>query len=53
MLILDNERIVEIAMFINGLLGNTGKILWECINTGMDYWNGGIVEWWTGSILII
>ena len=22
----------------------------ESINTGLDYWNGGIVEWWTGIV---
>ena len=22
---------------------------WECINSGMDYWNGGILEYWTSS----
>jgi len=22
----------------------------ECVNSGMDYWNGGIVEWWNGKI---
>ena len=25
----------------------------ECINSGLDYWNGGIVEWWTGGFLEI
>ena len=20
-------------------------IAWECINTGLDYWNGGMVDW--------
>ena len=20
----------------------------KCINSGLDYWNDGIVEWWTG-----
>ena len=19
--------------------------IWECVNSGMDYWNGGILEW--------
>ena len=27
--------------------------LWECINSGLDYWNGGIVEWWTGGSLFL
>ena len=22
----------------------SGKV-WECINSGLDYWNGGIVKW--------
>jgi len=22
-----------------------------CVNSGMDYWNGGIVEWWKGKFL--
>ena len=25
--------------------------LGESINTGLDYWNGGLVEWWTTGIL--
>ena len=25
----------------------------ECINSGLDYWNGGIVEWWTGRFLFL
>ena len=25
--------------------------IWECINSGMDYWNGGILKWWnTGMV---
>ena len=27
--------------------------IWECINSGLDYWNGGIVEWWTGGFLFL
>jgi len=23
----------------------------ECVNSGMDYWNDGIVEWWNGKFL--
>ena len=23
----------------------------ECINSGLDYWNGGILEWWIGGFL--
>ena len=23
---------------------------WEFTNTGLDYWNGGIVEWWTCQV---
>ena len=22
----------------------------ECINSGLDYWNGGMVEWWNGGL---
>ena len=25
----------------------------ECINSGLDYRNGGTVEWWTGGFLEI
>ena len=25
----------------------------ECINSGLDYWNGGMVEWWTGGFLFL
>ena len=25
----------------------------ESINTGLDYWNGGIVEWWTGFFFLV
>ena len=28
-------------------------IVWECINSGLDYWNGGIVEWLTGFFFLI
>jgi len=24
--------------------------VWECVNSGMDYWNGGILEWWNGKL---
>ena len=27
---------------------NDGAYNWECINSGLDYWNSGILEWWTG-----
>ena len=23
----------------------------ESINTGLDYWNGGIVEWWNSGMV--
>ena len=26
-----------------------GVLSGECVNSGMDYWNGGILEWWNGS----
>ena len=25
--------------------------IWECINSGLDYWNGGIMEWWARKFL--
>ena len=25
----------------------------ESINTGLDYWNGGLVEWWTGFFFLV
>jgi len=24
----------------------------ECVNSGMDYWNGGILEYWNGSFKV-
>ena len=29
------------------------KLDGECINSGLDYWNGGIVEWWTRKFLFL
>jgi len=30
---------------------SVGRLYRECINSGMDYWNGGIVEWWNVNFL--